>query len=176
MNATDVISLVSRTHKTYSVSFPPAKPKVKDYNAKYVSAKSIIRPDFNIYPTDIGQADFYISSARVDFTLNNSLENNSWRNIRRGSDSHYINLENYDMGRHNTYLPRTPRHGSSGFTVKVSQHGALTMIKDLLEAFLTGWVSGKFNIDATACALLLCMHKVFDVKAVLPVRKVNVHW
>lgn len=172
----EIFDYVSRTKQEYIATFPSAEPKIEVYKVTYVSEQTIIRPDFSITPKKFTRADFYISKAEVDFTLNNLLQNQSFRNIRHGSDTHGIDLESHDIGNYSTSLPFTRRRSSSSYDLQVKKTGVWNFIKSLAEAFLTGWVVGEFNINASGCAFLICRNKSFYIKGTFPVGEVHVHW
>ena len=176
MYVNDILERV-REGKPYTVEFKLSTPRIKILKEKYVTQQSIILPNFSISPLYISEANFYASQWKLELKLVNKIQNTSWRTIRRGYGVHGINVENVDIGNFSTSIPHVPRHSSENYTVTASKQGLGSgAFTSLVQAFLTGHVSGTFNIDAKACAFLLCTEKQFHIRGVFPVKKVNVTW
>ena len=104
-----------------------------------------------------------------------SLKNIGLRTIRGGEDNQDTAFQNIVIGNFGTTLPSCGRGSKVNFTVKGCREGLGSgAFLSLPEAFITGNVYRRFNIQATAHAFILGITKTFQIAEVPPASKVTV--
>ena len=172
----EIISQVSDTRKPYILKFPETSAVV----IETVYEETSLTPfaDVNLRLESIPVATFHISSWSFEGNVKSVIENTGLRNLRGLSEHRDNNLEDIDMGYTDYNTPIVRRGSSVEYSVRLYKSGFLSgSFRKLLEAFLTGHVTGKFNADIKARLLIREYEKTYPVFVVrLPVQKVNIVW
>ena len=172
----EIISQVSDTKKPYIVKFPEYPPSVIE--VEYEETTFTPFTDVNLRLESIPNAIFHISSWTFEGNVKSSIENTGLRNLRGLSEHRDNTLEDIDIGYTDYSNPIVRRGSSVEYSVRLYKSGFLSgAFRKLLEAFITGHVTGKFNADIKARLLVREYEKTYPMIVVrLPVQKVNIVW